>query len=443
MKHAVKNSVWQTFNTLASTGINLLLILVLAWILAPADFGSLVTSQAKVLLWIFLVDLGLYNGFITILTKVEADRDAGGAAYGRFLLRRVWLVRLGGAVFASLLVFGFSRFQSTTPDQDLVFLPYLFAFACQQTITPYAIFLGMVPLCILANLAGILAAALAGIAMAKLGATIPWILFAQSGGGFLATAIIWWRVQKHWRETPEQPVPERFLNQSTLTTLLRDAWPFAVLYASAAIWQRLDQIVASHYLGFDSGAQYALVVRLAAVPVAVTTALTAALFPDLQRVGRDDPRKLVVYGMAVCRGVFVFGLPLIFVALFILAWVGPHIFPKFPTAFRLLLSFAPGIWALWLNIFIYGILFGLLRYKRAVACHLFALTVYGMTLVAGAKFWGLSGVVFGYNAYCLALTVAGLAQLRLIAPMGIRPNLLALPNAEERAFWSKFKIGRN
>jgi O-antigen/teichoic acid export membrane protein len=195
-------------------------------------------------------------------------------------------------------------------------------------------------------------------------------------------------------------------------SLFRDAWPYAVIFAASVLWQRLDQLTASHFLGFELGGQYALAVRLMAIPMMVANAVQIAIFPDIQRVGRDAPEKIVTYVGASGKSLFRFGLPVILALLVLVRLIMIPLFPKFASAREILFWFAPGIWGYWLQNFFMAALYGRKAFRQVVFVHIYSLLVYVVALLSLVHWFGLVGVVWGYDIFCLALAFFSLAALK-------------------------------
>src|SRR6185369_9601924 len=106
--------------------------------------------------------------------------------------------------------------------------------------------------------------------------------------------------------------------------------------AVCVLWQRLDQIAATHIFGDASGGQYGLAVRLVSVPILVATSVSFAIFPDLQRVGRDAPLRVRLILGTLSKTVYRYGVLAAFCMVCGIALVIVPLVPKFRPAIWLL-----------------------------------------------------------------------------------------------------------
>ncbi len=347
---ALKNSVWQSMGGLSVTGLNFLQTLVYAHVLGPAGFGSLVTSQAQVLIWVLLVDLGLTAGLISALTQTQGNKGA----HSRSLVKAALLVRMlgalaGGAVVAWIAYSEFSTGKIAEAQlwQDLAFIPYLFAFACQQTAVSYATFRGRQGLANAAAFLGTAAAVSLSIFLVMNGFSLATLLLSQSVWGLFISLMIYLAIGRGKKETT---LAQGGLREASRCLLL-NSWPYAAVFAAMTVWGRADQIAATRLLGTEEGGQYGLASRLVAIPVLVAASVAFATFPDMQRIGRDAPAKLPLYVGTVLKVLFRYGLPAAFLFLAGVALVVMPLVPKYHSALWLLPWFAPGVWAYWMHSF--------------------------------------------------------------------------------------------
>jgi O-antigen/teichoic acid export membrane protein len=426
VKRVVKNSFFQTLGSFAQSGLNFALTLGYAHFLGPAVYGSLVTSQAQVLVWNLLVDLGLSNSLIGALTSAEGGKSASvrQGFRARDLLLRVLFLRLLGALAGTVIVFLAAH--AHDPDhtglfwQNVAFTPCLFAFALQQTASAFAAFRGKQGLSVIANTLGVAMTVALALFLAWKKAPLYVLLLSQSWGGLFSSTVIFGyfllrkvteranyggrRVQSRVLRGPWGP--------EAWKALARDAWPHAIAFAAFNFWQRLDQIAASRLLGLEKAGQYALAVRLMAVPLLGGAAISAALFPDFQRVGRDGPHRVrVILGM-LSKAVYRYGvLAAALILLLIGLLVGPAV-PKFRPALWLLPHFIPGMWAYWLQSFIMNGLFGIRAYAATVRVHAAALGAYLIGLLVLPWLFGLAGVAWALNLFCFVMCWFGFSEAR-------------------------------
>lgn len=422
-KRVLKNSIFQVLGAFGVTGLNFALMLGYAKILGPENFGSLVTSQAKVLIWGMLVDLGLSHSLIGALTAAESGRSelSRQGFRSRDLLYRVLGVRFLGAIIASLVIVLLARWQSASTEafyQDIAFLPFLFATALQQTAISYSLYRSAQGMSVMANLAGIFLSVAVSLYFAFQGAPIFQILLAQSVGGLLTGILLFGYFFSQSRSrinSGTRRVKKTYgglWGGSAWKALAQDAWPYAISFAVFVIWQRLDQIAASTMLGLEKGGQYALAVRLVSIPVLIATSISLAIFPDLQRVGRDSPEKLKFFLALAAKiiwrgGVLAAGLVLISLSLLL-----PPLLPKFIPALKILPFFVLGVWAFWMQSFLMNALFGLRAYWALTRIHLFALAVYIPILFLFTKWFELYGIVVAYTVFCWALCAVGFYEAK-------------------------------
>lgn len=450
VKRVVKNSFFQTIGAFGMTGLNFVLLSGYAHILGPENFGSLVTSQAQVLVWALLVDLGLSNTLIGALTAAEGGKTelARKGFRARDLILRVLAFRMAGAAAGAIGVLVLARVHAGSDAaqfrQDIAFLPYLFALALQQTALAYATFRHRQGFSVVANLAGVAMTVALALWLAWRGASIPALLLAQSWGGILTGMVIFGYFIFVQRQRKKLGATRRLEKQKrgpwgkqAWKALARDAGPYAITYAVFVLWSRLDQIAASHLLGFEAGGQYALAVRLVAIPLLVATSVSYAVFPDLQRVGRDNPERLTVIVGALLKAIYRYGILVAALMLLALAFVIGPFFPKFGQAIKLLPYFVPGVWAYWAQAFLVNALFGSRNYRKAVVAHLLSLVIYLPLLFLAPRFLGLQGVVWAFNIFCLSMF---LFAYRAVVASRVLPkgfSLFSAFTAEESRLWSQ------
>lgn len=417
VKRVIKNSFFQSFGALTLTGLNLVLMLGYARIYGPENFGSLMTIQAQVLVWGWLVDLGLSQSLISALTRAEGTKSeqVRQRFRARDLLFRVLTLRLAGACIGCVVILSIGMLNNHWSEQELwqrvAFCPFLFAAAFLQTAIAYASFLRQQTLAVLAQIGGVLVTVVLPLWLASRGAELGWVLLSQSVGGFLSGSVIYGfflfeSARRHRLGTTRRL--DRTLRRGpwgdeAWIALAADAWPYCITFGTIVIWQRLDQIVVSSVLGYEQGGQYALAVRLTAVPIVFASAISFALFPDLQRIGRDSPQRLRLILGAVSKGVYRYGVILVALLLFTLTFALSPVVPKFRPALQLLPYFVPGVWAFWLQTSLVNALFGMREYARVVAAHLCSLAVYVPTVLLLPRWFGLQGVVWSFNIFCLSM----------------------------------------
>jgi O-antigen/teichoic acid export membrane protein len=449
VKRVVKNSFFQTAGSFINSVINFVLTLGYARFLGPAAYGSLVTSQAQVLVWTALVDLGLSNSLISALTSAESGRtDVSRQGFrARDLLFRVLFLRLLGA-FAGVgvtFLIAWIRYSHDSVQfwQEVAFTPFLFALALQQTGIAYSAYMHKQGLSVLATLTGMALSTSVTLILAWKGTSIPWLLLSQSWGGYLGAAIVFAYFYVMYRKRRKKGATRRLQRIKFRTrgsewgkqawrALAADAWPYALAFGVMVLWQRLDQIAASNILGLAAGGQYALAVRLISVPILVATSISVAIFPDLQRVGRDAPHRVRLILGALSKSVFRYG---IFAAAIMVCGIGIFIVPlvpKFRPAVWLLPHFLPGVWAFWLQSFITNSLFGLKAYKETTKVHLFSLAIYVVCVFTFPRFMGLPGVVWSFNVFCLSMCWFGYRAARRVGLFEKGFSLIGRFNSEEQ-----------
>lgn len=450
VKRVVKNSFFQTFGAFGLSGLNFILIMGYGRILGPELFGSLATSQNQVIIWSMLVDLGLSHSLIGALTSAESGRtDLSRQGFrARDLVFRVLLLRLLGASAGALGVYLLARAHNPGGGelfwQSLAYLPYLFALALQQTAVGFAIYRGRQGMAVLAQIAGFFVSVALTLWLATRGTALGWLLLSQSWGGLLGGALIlgifYLDSRKRLREGNTRRLDRTHggpWGKEAWGALLKEAWPYAITYAVFVVWQRLDQLAVSHFLGHEQGGQYAMAVRLVAIPLLVATSISLALFPDLQRIGRDAPDRVrVLLGFAskiIWRyGILVAALMLVAIALLVMP-----LQPQFKPAFKLLPYFVPGVWAFWMQSFLMNALFGVRKYRLVVELHLLSLVVYVTSIYFLTRWFGLHGVVWSFNIFCLSMSFLGFRAARKAGLLHRQYSLFGAFSAEEQALWQQ------
>lgn len=450
VKRVVKNSFFQTAGAFTNSVLNFLLTVGYARFLGPEAYGSLVTSQAQVLVWTMLVDLGLTNSLISALTSAEGGRgDSSRQTFrARDLLFRVLFLRLLGATVGTLLSFGIAwyRFREGGPAfwQEVAFTPHLFALAMMQTGIAYSAYMHKQGLSVLATLGGVVLTVALTLSLAWHGVRISWLLLAQSWGGFFSASVVFgyffWMHLRRRKSGATRRLKRMHLKPSggpwgaeAWAALARDAWPYALAFAVFVLWQRLDQLATSHLLGLEEGGQYALAVRLISVPILVATSISLAIFPDLQRVGRDAPHRVRLILSAVSKTIYRFGILVAFVMVAGISVVIVPLVPKFKPAVALLPHFLPGIWAFWMQSFVTNSLFGLRAYRETAWVHIYSLLVYLVFVFSLPLIFGLPGVVWAFNIFCFCMCWFGFRAGRRVGLLEPSFALYSRYTAEERA----------
>jgi PST family polysaccharide transporter len=435
---AIRNSAWQSLGGLSITGLNFIQVLVLARVLGPEQFGSFVTSQAQVLVWMLLVDLGLTAGLIAALTEFEGREPRNSTP----LVIAALAVRLAGAAIgAAVILFlakkshGATAIYSNRFWQDVAYVPYLFSWAIQQTAFSLATFrgrqglaAGTVALCNFASVT-------LSIALVLHGSLLFLVLFLQSLWGFLGAALIFGALARGARK----PQASAHSPASVWRLLWRNSWPYGLVFAALTAWGRIDQIVATHLLGLEAGGQYGLAARLVAVPVLLATSVGFAIFPDLQRLGRDAPERLPAYTGASLKLIFRYGLPLAFLFLAGVALVILPLLPKFHSAIHLLPWFAVGVWAYWLHSFAINAFWGSRRYREIVLAHLFALAVYLALIVPLVQLAGNRGAALAYDLFGLVLLASAVRYMRRLGALPPHFRLFDRLSPDEQRVWERVK----
>ncbi|MCO5142893.1 MAG: oligosaccharide flippase family protein [Oligoflexia bacterium] len=419
-KRVLKNSFFQTFGAFGISGLNFLLTVAYARILGPESYGSLVTSQAQVLVWSLLVDLGLSNALIGALTAASGERSElsrQGFRARDMVARVLWLRCLGatlGAFFICAASFAKHDFLSESFFQDIAFVPHLYAIALQQTAAAFASYRQRQGLSVAVTLFGVFLTVVLTIFLAYQKSSLSILLLSQSWGGIFSAAVIFiyffYQTAKRKRlgkSRRKEKTKKGEWRSEAWGALARDAWPYAITIAVMVLWQRLDQIAVSHILGLESGGQYALAVRLVAIPILVATSVSFAIFPDLQRVGIDAPEKVNLILSVTSKLIYRYGIlfgGVIAVAAGLL--ISPLV-PKFKPALEILPFFIPGIWGYWLQSIFINSLFGLREYKIAIRVHIYSLFIYVACLCTLPFVMGIYGVVLSFNVFCLSMSFFG------------------------------------
>lgn len=381
------NSVLVTGSAIGTSVIGFITLFVLTRIFSPEEFGAFVSSQAKVMIWLLLVDLGLYNGLIGTLTPLRFDPSAEKA-----VLTRALLLRLAGSLAGVAILFAQS---SDSLWRDIAYTPFLFGYAIQQTFSAYLAHRGQQSLAVSTHLFGFGLSALLAIVTALLGGSVTQVLCVHSCSGLLASGAMLWKIK--WEKSAASP------HLQSWQLLFSNSWAYALIFASTTIWQRLDQITAARLFGLTQAGEYGLAARLVGIPILVVAAVSVALFPDFQRTGLDAPEKLSLYIGLMLKWLFRYGL---FLTIFVLGGVAGVIvllFPKFLAALHLLPYFVPGIWAFWLFNFANNGLAGFREYKKSVAAHLLSAGIYFAAIHVLPVRFGLAGIALSYSLFCVSL----------------------------------------
>lgn len=450
VKKAVLNSFFQTTGAFAISGLNFLLAFGYTLILGEERFGALVTSQALVLVFTFFIELGLSNGLIGALTVADSRRKEGARQRfrARDIIKRVLSLRMLGACVGTMIValYAFLNAQSKGDWsifwQDIAFAPHLFALGLQQTANSYAIFRGRQGLAVSCIIVSTAITVMAPLYLAYNHAPIPLLLLSQCWGGFLSAALIYFYFMRNRRRIRTRRSKKKIRGrwrQDAWTALIRDAWPYAMVFAASVLWQRLDQLTVTNLLGLAAGGNYGFGVRLASIPILIATSISVALFPDFQRLGLDAPEKLAVYLGAISKFVYRWGILLVASIVMSVSLLIDPIYDKFDDAFRILPWFIPGIWAFWLQSFFVNGLYGLRHYKTVVLCHFTALLVYVLCLVPFTKLFGIVGVALAFSTFPVVLFITSYFAIKSSPRFVVRYSLISRYTSAEKEIINQVK----
>lgn len=447
-KRVLKNSFFQTLGAFAITGLNLLLMLGYARLLGPESFGILISAQAKVLLCALFVDLGLSQGLISVLTLAEGKKSdlIRQGFRARDIILRVLLVRLSGALIGTSVIVWSAWIKygnaSTEFWLEIAFTPSLFALAIQQTAVAVANFRGRQGYAVFANISGIFLTVALSLYLAFRGYSISYLLLSQSWGGFLTGFIIFLflfvgKKQKIYTTRRQEKTWMGPWVKEAWKAILKDAWPYAITFAVFVFWSRLDQLAALKILGAEAAGQYALAVRLVVIPIFVASSISLALFPDVQRLGRDNPARVAMILGALLKAVYRFGVIAVVLIIGMMILVVHPLVPKYDSALKILPYFAPGIWSFWMQGFIINSLQGVRQFRRVVSLHLISLSLYLPALYFLPRFLGLQGIVWSFNLFCLSMFILGYLAAKRSDLLPKTFSLFDKFTSEEITLWEK------
>lgn len=439
IERLLKNSFFQTANGIATTGLNFILMFAYAKWLGPETLGRLVTSQAQVLAGIAIVDLGLTSGMITALHRTPIGERVS-------MLKRVIAIRFAGACLVMLAVVLMARSGASGADtfwQDLAYTPYLFGYALQYTLTSALVFSGRLGRSVVANLIGTLVSVSVALVLCRSGASVSMLLFSQSWGGFVAALVQWPALAQELKRegggfSPSvSAAPVGAQNTSNLLSLFLEVWPSALVFAVMAFSARIDQIVAARTMGYAASGQYALAVRLVAIPVLVASSIQFALFSDLQKMAIEAPDRLALYASTSSRWFFRHGGWISTLILMLGGGAVIMLLPKFRPAFSLLPFFIPGVWAQFIYNSLNGCLFGHRLYRGIAVVHGASLVVFAIALAIFPKVFGLSGVALAFDSFTISLMALSLLVLKNARVLPPRFAIWSKYSAEESAWLAK------
>jgi O-antigen/teichoic acid export membrane protein len=396
-----------------------------------AERYGLWLTISSVAAFLTFADLGLGNGLLNAVSEADGrdDRDESARAVSSafFMLLGVAVLFAVCGVIAYPLVAWDRVFNVTSPLAVAEAGPAVAVFvACFLVSVPLGI-VERVQLGLQQGFANSLweglgsVIGLAGVVAAiRLRMTLPWLVFAMSGGPAIALLLNAWVL--FWRQRPWlRPSASRY-SRDAAGRMLRLGALFLVLQVVSATAFFSDNLVAAHVLGAAAVTQYAVPRRMFDAVAMVVGMYVTPLWPAYgEAITRGDVpwvRRTLVRSTAGVA-LFAFGCGVVLVTFgrpILHLWAGPLVTPPLSLlagfgVFTVLASAGSAVAA-----FLNGI--GRLRFQVVVAI---VMGVAALTLkIALARSVGLSGIIWGtVVAYtvCAAIPIARYIP-RLMAGLG-------------------------
>lgn len=277
---AARGAAWNALTFGVNKGLLLLTTMVLARVLAPADFGLLALSLVVVLYLDVLGDLGIGPAVIyrRETTEAGADRTAATAVILAGSTGAVLTV-LGelGAPFAAR-VFDEPRLTGVVQVIALSFLLRMLGVVHKSKLAKELQFArSAVP-----EIAGAVVKGGLSVGLAVAGAGVYSLAWGQVAGATVTTCLYW--AVSQWRFRP-------VLDRAVARDLLRFGMPVTLLGGLTAVMTTMDQLIIGRQLDAASLGQYAIAYRLPELFVLQFCLLvSSALFPSYVKASAEPER---------------------------------------------------------------------------------------------------------------------------------------------------------
>jgi O-antigen/teichoic acid export membrane protein len=189
------------------------------------------------------------------------------------------------------------------------------------------------------------------------------------------------------------------------------AWPHAIAFAAITFWQRFDQLMVARFLDSHSQGQYAFAARIVSIPILLVGAIAIAIFPDMQRLGRDAPARMHTIVVCYTKIALKYGLLLSFFGAKLVEWIVGYIYPEYKSGLALLPLLSLGIVAYGGQMLAIQSLIGLQKYRASAIIYIVASAAFASLAFVLTSQIGVFGTVVAFNVFLYTLWALSLRYL--------------------------------
>ncbi len=276
---AVRNFGWLVVERIGRLVLGVLVGLVVARYLGPAELGSLTYAIAMVTLLGFLPELGLDSVLRRELLKAP---DRTTALLGSALLLRLGAGTLAYAGLVALVAFGFG---GSSEERRLLLIVGLILFQPAAYLNELWLQVQLqAKRGTIVQLGALTVSAGLRLWLVSSGASVPAFAWVIIGELVLCTIGYHWAARGlglRW--------PVRTANWATMRWLLTEAWPLMFANLAVIIYLRIDEVMLRHLADAQAVGVYAAAVKLSELCYFLPTALASSVLPALLRAREQAP----------------------------------------------------------------------------------------------------------------------------------------------------------
>ncbi len=420
----LRSAGWLLARQMITIFNSLVLGIVLARHLGPAEFGVLNYAISLVMMMMPLTELGLRNLALRDYAAQPQDADR--------ILGSVTVMRLGGTLVAMAVIYVVATRFGIDHDNIALLCTLLgvaLLFQAADTIKEQFIALEtprifvIVEVCVLLGFTGL------KLGLVLAGAAVDLFILAAAGeivAQGLATAVAYYLRAGH----APRLRPDRMLMRG----YARSALPLVLSHISAVIYLKVDVLFVANMVGKEATGHYTVATRLSEVWYILPSTLVMAAFPRMVALRRDAPAQYTKRLQEAMDAFAAFGT---FIALSSVFWAAPLIALLFGA------EYLPATALLQIQVWV-GVVFATrqLIHKHLLAeGHLWTLALINLTGAVSNVVLNLLLIPhFGAEGAAWATLVSYSAAPFLLAP--VVPSLRAVAGMQLRAIlWPRRILG--